>query len=257
VGSDRSSFLTPRFYCADSPQTVESLKKEQTAQEVNRQRVVARIEAAGAEWKNIQSWKGETSVQFLQRCTFPRCFVTANDAIYCARFAQLLHELKLKGWFSLVYYDRLLSDVTCTVTSCTGNEARRCVDPIHPPRTPTAVLWRVGGMKLRSADVYFFEQFVHDRYGRFLNETLALIARWHSDSEIFQAECGSDFPGFRQRSAGSATEYVALASLHFLLDNAQRVKPCELIIVGFDWNIGTSLSGMKTFGTSATNGTSN
>lgn len=106
-------------------QTLDALKEEEAAQEANRKLVVARIKAEGADWPATQSLKGEMSTQFLQRCTNPRCFVTANDAIYCARFAQLLHELKMKGWYSLVYYDRLLSDVTCTVTACTGDEARR------------------------------------------------------------------------------------------------------------------------------------
>jgi THO complex subunit 2 len=130
-------------------------------QEENRKLVLSRIEAASADWAPSQAGnKGELSIQFLQRCTFPRCFLTANDAVYCARFAQLLHERRTSGWYSLVYYDRLLSDVTCTVTSCTANEARR--------------------------------------YGRFLHETLSLLSHWHSDPDVFKKECG-DCPGFRHK----------------------------------------------------------
>lgn len=46
-----------------------------------------------------------------------------------------------------MYYDRLLNDITCTTTSCTADESRR--------------------------------------YGRFLSETLALIARWHGSEDVF------------------------------------------------------------------------
>jgi hypothetical protein len=56
--------------------------------------------------------------------------------------------------FGIRYYDRVLSDITCTITSCTEETARR--------------------------------------YGRFLSETLQLIGRFHA-SKVWQVVFGLHF----------------------------------------------------------------
>lgn len=43
----------------------------------------------------------EICSQFLHHCTFPRMLMTPEDALMAAKFAQLMHSLKHKRWFSM------------------------------------------------------------------------------------------------------------------------------------------------------------
>lgn len=96
------------------------------------------------------------SRQFVQHCAFARSTLTACDAIYSARFLLFLHELQIKNYSTLICLDRLLCDLTYMMGACTENEAQH--------------------------------------YGRFLRNILKTTAHWHSDSEIYKAEC-EHFPG--------------------------------------------------------------
>ena len=40
--------------------------------------------------RNAKLAKNETITTFLQLCIFPRCVFTATDAIYCAKFVQVI-----------------------------------------------------------------------------------------------------------------------------------------------------------------------
>lgn len=51
--------------------------------------------------------KHATITALIQLCLFPRCCVTANDAIYCAKFLYVLHNLKTPNFSSLICYDRV------------------------------------------------------------------------------------------------------------------------------------------------------
>ncbi len=135
---------------------VASLELEQKAQEANCKQILARLHQ---ERDTIIQSKRNLVVNFLQTCIFPRCLFSASDAIFCARFAQLMHDLRAKNWSTLVYMDRIFASIACTVSSCTSNEAQR--------------------------------------YGRFIGETLALLARWHGSKDIFDKEC-DDHPSFRE-----------------------------------------------------------
>lgn len=50
---------------------------------------------------------------------------TASDAIYCAKFVELCHKMQASNFSTLIYFDRIFSDVSHIVTNCTDNEASR------------------------------------------------------------------------------------------------------------------------------------
>ncbi|CAC5396379.1 THOC2 [Mytilus coruscus] len=136
---------------------LEKLKDEEKKQSEHVQRVHSRLKAQKEQWFISRSTKNETITQFLQLCIFPRCCFTASDAVYCAKFIHILHDLKTPNFSTLICYDRIFCDITFTVTSCTENEAHR--------------------------------------YGRFLCAALDTIMRWHSERKIYEKECAS-YPGF-------------------------------------------------------------
>ncbi|XP_063413325.1 THO complex subunit 2-like isoform X1 [Mytilus trossulus] len=136
---------------------LEKLKDEEKKQSEHVSRVHSRLKAQKEQWFISRSTKNETITQFLQLCIFPRCCFTASDAVYCAKFIHILHDLKTPNFSTLICYDRIFCDITFTVTSCTENEAHR--------------------------------------YGRFLCSALDTIMRWHSERKIYEKECAS-YPGF-------------------------------------------------------------
>jgi THO complex subunit 2 len=101
-------------------------------------------------------------VGLLQHCILPRCLFSPVDAVYCAKFGSLLHSLKTKNFPTLLYYNKILTDVSLIITMCTADEARR--------------------------------------YGRFLTETLKLLWHWHSSAEVFKELCHG-FPGFKRKGS--------------------------------------------------------
>ena len=54
-----------------------------------------------------EATKSETITQFLQLCMFPRCVFTASDAVYCAKFVHMLHNLKTPNFSTLLCFDRV------------------------------------------------------------------------------------------------------------------------------------------------------
>ncbi|VDI35716.1 THO complex subunit 2 [Mytilus galloprovincialis] len=127
---------------------LEKLKDEEKKQSEHVSRVHSRLKAQKEQWFISRSTKNETITQFLQLCIFPRCCFTASDAVYCAKFIHILHDLKTPNFSTLICYDRIFCDITFTVTSCTENEAHR--------------------------------------YGRFLCSALDTIMRWHSERKIYE-----------------------------------------------------------------------
>ncbi|MEQ2168368.1 hypothetical protein GOODEAATRI_013591, partial [Goodea atripinnis] len=93
-----------------------------------------------------ESTKNETITKFLQLCLFPRCIFSSIDAVYCARFVELVHQQKTPNFCTLLCYDRVFSAIIYTVASCTENESHR--------------------------------------YGRFLCCMLETVTRWHSDRRL-------------------------------------------------------------------------
>ena len=69
--------------------------------------------------------------------------LNCRDAIYAAKFVNIIHQLQTPNFSTLICYDRIFCDITYTVTCCTENEA--------------------------------------GRYGRFLAAMLETVMKWHAD----------------------------------------------------------------------------
>ncbi|CAB4019215.1 Hypothetical predicted protein [Paramuricea clavata] len=136
---------------------IEKLKDEQREQEQHTQRVKEWLKHEQDNWIPSKSSKNESVTQLLQLCIFPRCVFTASDAIFCAKFVHMLHNLKTPNFSTLLCFDRVFSDISYTVTTLTESEA--------------------------------------SRYGRFLASMLEIVMRWHKDKKTYEKECGS-YPGF-------------------------------------------------------------
>ncbi|CAB4067489.1 THOC2 [Lepeophtheirus salmonis] len=141
----------------------DKLMEEEKKQREHVERVMTRLREERDTWfltRTVRLAKNETITTFLQLCLFPRCIFTSSDAIYCAKFVQVIHMLKTPNFSTLICFDRIFCDITYTVTSCTENEA--------------------------------------NRYGRFLAAMLEIVMRWHSAKEVFEKECVG-YPGFVTR----------------------------------------------------------
>lgn len=91
--------------------------------------------------------KAEMITEFLQLCIFPRCLLSEIDALYCAYFIRVIHDLVTPHFSTIICYDRLFSDISYSLASCSENEAIR--------------------------------------YGRFLQSLLETVMSWHSDRNKF------------------------------------------------------------------------
>uniref|UniRef100_A0A3Q3AK23 THO complex subunit 2 n=1 Tax=Kryptolebias marmoratus TaxID=37003 RepID=A0A3Q3AK23_KRYMA len=134
----------------------EKLLEEEKKQQEHVQRVLHRLKLEKDNWL-LASTKNETITKFLQLCLFPRCIFSSIDAVYCARFVELVHQQKTPNFCTLLCYDRVFSAIIYTVASCTENESHR--------------------------------------YGRFLCCMLETVTRWHSDRAVYEKEC-VNYPGF-------------------------------------------------------------
>ena len=162
---------------------IEKLEKELKEQEENHKRVVLRMQKEKDFWVQHLNTKTESITQFLQVCIFPRAIFSASDAVYCAKFVRWMHSLQTPNFSTILYYDRVLNDITGTVTSCTEHEA--------------------------------------SRYGRFLCETLQIISKWHSSKSIYEKEC-SQYPGFVQVFRQKSNTSV-MTSTHLSYENFRHV----------------------------------
>lgn len=65
-----------------------------------------------------------SSVQsFLAHCFYPRCLGSPDDALYCARFVSLLHELATPGFSTMHFFDELVNILSGALFSVTESEA--------------------------------------------------------------------------------------------------------------------------------------
>ncbi|XP_021843215.1 THO complex subunit 2 isoform X2 [Spinacia oleracea] len=98
------------------------------------------------------------NMEFLQRCIFPRCIFSMQDAVYCAMFVHTLHSLGTPFFNTVNHLDVLIcKTIHPMICCCTEYEA--------------------------------------GRLGRFLFETLKIAYSWKSDESVYERECGN-MPGF-------------------------------------------------------------
>ena len=69
---------------------MEKLLEEEKKQKDHNERIMARLTHGWFLCRSAKLAKTETITQFLQLCLFPRCVFTATDALFCARFVQVI-----------------------------------------------------------------------------------------------------------------------------------------------------------------------
>lgn len=89
---------------------VEKIQDEKKKQHEHVEKVMYRLKQEKDTWflsRSTKSAKNETITRFLQLCLFPRCTFTSIDAVYCAKFVQVIHMLKTPNFSTLLCYDRV------------------------------------------------------------------------------------------------------------------------------------------------------
>ncbi|KAG8078866.1 hypothetical protein GUJ93_ZPchr0007g6205 [Zizania palustris] len=131
----------------------ESQKHQQHIASV-RQRLVREKD----KWLSSSPDAMKINMEFLQRCIYPRCVFSMQDAVYCAMFVQTLHSLETPFFNTVNHIDVFLcKTLQPMICCCTEYEA--------------------------------------GRLGRFLHETLKMAYYWKSDESVYERECGTK-PGF-------------------------------------------------------------
>ncbi|CAG8511685.1 9226_t:CDS:10 [Ambispora leptoticha] len=112
-------------------------------------------------FSNLLAERKEIVNAIWQHCLYPRLSSSADDALYCAKFIERMHELGTANFSTLTLYDQIFTEsVQIILFTMTEQEARH--------------------------------------YGRFLNTILEFLSKLHGDEEAFkqygQGEHG--LPGF-------------------------------------------------------------
>ena len=60
---------------------------------------------------------------FISECISPRCRLSPDDALYCSRFASLLHNLETPNFYTLYYYGSIIESLELIIYGLTEDEA--------------------------------------------------------------------------------------------------------------------------------------
>ncbi|PUZ53307.1 hypothetical protein GQ55_5G042600 [Panicum hallii var. hallii] len=120
--------------------------------------VVQRLAREKDKWLSSSPDALKINMEFLQRCIFPRCVFSTQDAVYCATFVQTLHSLGTPFFNTVNHIDVLVCKTLQPMICC-------CTE------------------------------FEAGRLGRFLHDTLKMAYYWKSDESVYERECGNK-PGF-------------------------------------------------------------
>ncbi|MCJ1400063.1 THO complex subunit 2 [Xylographa trunciseda] len=112
------------------------------------------------------------NIALLEHCFFPRILISPVDAIYTFKMLKLLHSSGAKNFRTMGLFDQLFNGkrLTSMFFLCTSKEA--------------------------------------DNIGRFLNEILKDLSRWHADKALFEKEAygpKKDLPGFSKKMIDEKT----------------------------------------------------
>ncbi|CAM0909455.1 unnamed protein product [Alopecurus aequalis] len=158
--SDNSSIAISRRK-KDKERIQDLLDKLNNESDKHKQHVVSVLQRLSREkdkWLSSSPDALKINMEFLQRCIYPRCVFSMQDAVYCATFVQTMHSLGTPLFNTVNHIDvficKTLQPIICC---CTEYEA--------------------------------------GRLGRFLHETLKTAYYWKSDESIYERECGNK-PGF-------------------------------------------------------------
>ena len=99
------------------------LPEDMTAQAIRTKLCQSKLHKQGFGFFQSQTVSIASVQAFFTYCTFPRCTLGPEDAMYCAHFANLLHANKTPGFSFMHYVDELIDVVECSLYSCTEGEA--------------------------------------------------------------------------------------------------------------------------------------
>ncbi|VAH69513.1 unnamed protein product [Triticum turgidum subsp. durum] len=158
--SDNSSIAISRRK-KDKERIQDLLDKLKNESDKHHQHVISVLQRLTREkdkWLSSSPDALKINMEFLQRCIYPRCVLSMQDAVYCATFVQMMHSLGTPFFNTVNHIDvficKTLQPMICC---CTEYEA--------------------------------------GRLGRFLHETLKMAYHWKSDESVYERECGNK-PGF-------------------------------------------------------------
>lgn len=60
---------------------------------------------------------------FLMHCVYPRCSSTPGDALYCAKFVSLLHQIETPGFSTMIFIDEFVDVIAGALYCATEDEA--------------------------------------------------------------------------------------------------------------------------------------
>jgi len=120
--------------------------------------VVQRLAREKDKWLSSSPDAMKINMEFLQRCIFPRCVFSMQDAVYCATFVQTLHSLGTPFFNTVNHIDVLVCKTLQPMICC-------CTE------------------------------FEAGRLGRFFHDTLKMAYYWKSDESVYERECANK-PGF-------------------------------------------------------------
>lgn len=109
------------------------------------------------------------NIALLEHCFFPRILISPVDALYAFKMLKLLHSTGAKNFRTMGFLDQLFNGkrLISVFFLCTAKEA--------------------------------------ENVGRFLNEVLKDLGRWHADKAVFEKEAygvRKDLPGFCKKMTG-------------------------------------------------------
>lgn len=139
------------------------------------------------------------NIALIEQCFFPRILISPVDAMYAFKMLKYLHSAGTKNFRTVRVLGQFFNEkrLTSLLFLCTAKEA--------------------------------------ENFGRFLNEVLRFLSRWHADKGLYEKEAfgtKKDLPGFskklNEKSIGSFWDYESFRSLlyqwHRDLTNA--LKAC-------------------------------
>eukprot|EP00467_Chlorarachnion_reptans_P021643 CAMPEP_0114501074 /NCGR_PEP_ID=MMETSP0109-20121206/8301_1 /TAXON_ID=29199 /ORGANISM="Chlorarachnion reptans, Strain CCCM449" /LENGTH=1425 /DNA_ID=CAMNT_0001678773 /DNA_START=253 /DNA_END=4530 /DNA_ORIENTATION=- len=104
---------------------IEELKEELRVQQKNHANVLSNLRKQKGDWLRNVKRKDETGACFIQHCILPRCWLTPSDALYCAKFLDVILELSTPHFSVVHFLDTFIKTIPSSISSCTKNEASR------------------------------------------------------------------------------------------------------------------------------------
>lgn len=124
----------------------------------------ARLQKEKDQWfAGMRGKPDALNIALLEQCFLPRLLLSPIDAFYCFKMLKFLHSSGTPNFRTVGLLDQLFRDqrLTAIIFQCTSKEA--------------------------------------DNFGRFLNEVLRDLTRWHADKAVYEKEAfgtRKDLPGF-------------------------------------------------------------